>query len=164
MKNPGLPEAQETAKKSNRFLLFVSGIAALITAAVAGVYAWTYLFNPCELEAVTDASAFLVSQLKTYDAQYQFTTSVYRSGLDAPVDKLQQIYMDTQAMSVPVCMHPAKDELLSYMSTVIRAFQAFGAGEADTIVSDLVDLSYVHYDNFRSELEAVNKCAPYCLP
>jgi hypothetical protein len=149
---------------SNRFLLLASVFTALIIVAVVGIYVWVPLFNPCEVDAVKASSAFLITQLKTYDSQYQFTTTVYRDGLNAPVYKLQQIFMNTQAVAVPVCMQTAKNELLNYMRTIIYAFQAFAAGEADTTIRALVDQFNTYYDNFRSELNTVNKCAPFCMP
>jgi hypothetical protein len=164
MNDSVLLETQETVQKLKRFLWLTSLLTTLIIVAVVGVYAWAYLFNPCEEEAVKTASAFLITQLNTYDGQYQFTTTVYRSGLNAPVYKLQQIFADTQAVAVPKCMQTAKNELLNYMRTVIRAFQAFGAGEEDSTIRDLVNQSNTNYDNFNSELEAVNKCAPFCIP
>jgi len=151
-------------QKSNRFLLLASAFTALIIVAAVGIYAWMYLFNPCDVDAVKEASAFLMSQLKAYDDLYQFTTTVYPSGLNPPVNKLKQIFMDTQAVAVPVCMQTAKNELLDYMGTVIRAFQAFAAGEEDIMIRDLVNQSNTHYDHFNSELQAVNKCAPFCIP
>lgn len=151
-------------QKSNRFLILASALTVLTIVAAAGIYAWVHLFNPCEVDAVKDTSAFLTSQLRAYDDLYQFTTTVYRGGLNPPVYKLQQIFMNTQTVAVPVCMQGAKHELLNYMRTVIRAFQAFAAGEADTTIRDLVDQSNTYYDNFKSELEAVNKCAPFCMP
>jgi hypothetical protein len=157
-------EIQETVRKSNRFLLLVSTLTALLIIAVVSIYAWAYLFNSCKVDAVKEASTFLITQLKTYDSQYQFTTTVYQDGIGPPLYKLQQIFMDTQAVAVPVCMQTTKNELLNYMRTVIHAFQVFAAGDADTTIRDLVDQSNTHYDNFRSELEAVNKCAPFCIP
>jgi hypothetical protein len=130
----------------------------------AGIYAWRYVLNPCDEAAVKEASAFLTSQQKAYDDLYQFTTSVHPDGLNPPVTKLQQIFMDTQAVSVPVCLRTAKEELLTYMGTVIRAFRAFAAGEEESTIRELVDQSYQHYDNFKAELEAVRQCAPFCLP
>lgn len=114
-------KVQETVQKLKRFLWLASLLTTLIIVAVVGVYAWAYLFNPCEEEAVKKASAFLITQLNTYDSQYQFTTTVYRSGLNAPVYKLQQIFADTQAVAVPMCMQTAKNELLSYMRTVMTS-------------------------------------------
>ena len=151
-------------QKPNRFLSLTSALTALIIVAAAGVYARAYLFNPCEVVDVRQASAFLTSQLKAYNDLYQFTTTVYRGGLNPPLYKLQQIFMNTQAVAVPVCMHKAKGELLNYMRTLIRAFQAFAAGEEGPKIRDLVDQSNTYYDNFNSELEAVNKCAPFCIP
>ena len=72
--------------------------------------------------------------------------------------------MDTQQVAVPVCMRTAKNELIDYMGTVIRAFQAFGAQEDDIAVRDLINQSETHYDRFKTELDAVRECAPFCLP
>lgn len=61
-------------------------------------------------------------------------------------------------------MQTAKDELTSYMETVIRAFLAFIAQEPDAMVRNLIDQSEVHYNNFAAKLEAVNRCAPLGIP
>jgi hypothetical protein len=157
-------ETQGFMKKTRRFLLPASVITVLLTLAAVGMYAWYYRYNPCDVNAVEDASAFLVSQLNAYDAQFQFTTTVNRAELVIPVGVLQQIFMNTQAVAVPVCMQSTKNELIDYMRTVIRAFQAYEAQEAVTTISDLLRQSDTHYDNFNSELEAVNQCAPFCAP
>ena len=72
--------------------------------------------------------------------------------------------MDTQEVGVPACMQTAKTELINYMDAVIRAFHAFGALEADETIRGLKNQSEKHYDNFITELEAVNECAPFCIP
>ena len=156
--------APETVQRTGRFLLPASVLIVLSILAAVGVYAWYYRYNPCDVKAVEDASAFLVSQLNTYDAQFQFTTTVNPAGLPIPVSVLQQIFMNTQTFVVPVCMQPAKNELTSYMQTVIRAFKAYEAQEGSATIRDLLRQSDVYYDNFKSELEAVNQCAPFCAP
>ena len=72
--------------------------------------------------------------------------------------------MNTQAMTVPACMRRAKQDLLDYMRTVILAFEAFAAGQENSTIRDLVNLSNEQYDRFRAELQAVNECAPWCMP
>ncbi len=148
----------------NRFLFLAGILTALILVASASIYAWVYLFNPCEVEGVKETSAFLTSQLRAYDGLYQFTTTVYRDGIDPPLYKLQQIYMNTKTVTVPVCMQKAKQDLLDYMRTVIRAFDAFAAGQENSTIRDLVNLANKQYDEFRAELQAVNECAPWCMP
>jgi hypothetical protein len=150
-------------QKSNRFFLLTSLFAVLLLVAGGGIYVWVEQFNPCDVEAVQDASTFLTSQLRAFDDLYQFTTTVYREGIDSPLYKLQQIYMNTKAVTVPACMRTAKQDLLDYMRTVIRAFEAFAAGEADATIREMVNQSNKQYDNFRAELRAVNECAPWCI-
>ena len=164
MDSPASLAPQKKVKKRSRFLWPVSLLLALPILVAAGAYAWYYQFNACEAKAVAESSVLLVSQLKTYDAAYQFATTVSRAGLSRPVNDLQKIFIDTRAIEVPACMQTAKDELVNYMGTVIQAFQAYMGQEADAAVTTLLDQSTTHYDNFRAELEAVKKCAPYCAP
>ncbi len=164
MENPTPLETPQIIQKAKRFLLPASVLIVWLVVAAVCIYTWMYLYNPCEVSDVEDASAFLVSQLKTYDASYQFATTVYRAGLTRPVNDLQQIFMDTQSVAVPVCMQTAKKELLGYMETLIGAFQAFRAEETETKIRGLLSQSDTHYDNFTTELEAVRECAPFCAP
>lgn len=136
----------------------------LFIVAAVGTYAWYYLRSSCEVNAVQEASAILVIQTKNFDGVYQVATSASPTSLISPVSVLQQILMDTQEVAVPACMKTEKSELINYMGTVIRAFQAFAARETDATVRDLITQSNKHYDNFFAELKAVNKCAPYCIP
>jgi hypothetical protein len=164
MDNPALLETQGTVQKSSRFLLPASALIVLFIVAAVGIYAWYFLYNPCEVNAVKEASAILVTQRKTYDGVFQVATTASRTSPDHPVYTLKQIFMDTQEIAVPACMQTAKHELINYMGTVISAFQAYRAGEADATIRDLIKQSDAQYSNFKAELKAVNKCAPFCIP
>ena len=150
-------------QKSNRFPWLASALIVLLIVATVGTYTWYTLFKPCEVNAVKEASDFLVRQLKTYDHVYQVAVTASKTSPEHPVNLLKQIFMDTQEIIVPACMQTAKNELINYMGTVIRAFQAFAARETDATVRDLITQSNKHYDNFFTELEAVKKCAPFCI-
>jgi len=164
MESPTSLETLETVRKTSRFLLPASVLIVLLTVAAGGMYAWYYWYNPCEVDAVEEASAFLVGQMNTYDAAYQFATTSSRTALTRPVNVLRQIFMDTKEVAVPACMQTAKNELLNYMGTVISAFQAFMVGETNTTIRGLVDQATTHLNNFTTELDAINKCAPFCAP
>ena len=158
-------ETQEPMQKSRRrFLVLVSVLIVVLIAVAAGTYAWYSLLRPCDVSAVETASILLVRQRDRYDHTYQFATSASREAIVRPVAELQQILMDTQQVAVPVCMRTAKNELIDYMGTVMRAFQAFGAQEADIAVRELINQSETHYDRFKTELDAVRECAPFCIP
>ena len=129
-----------------------------------GIYAWRYLYNPCEVKDIQEASGILRIQLKTYDQVFQVATTASRTAPDHPVNTLKQILMDTQEVTVPACMRTAKKELINYMGTVILAFDAYRAGQADAKVLDLIKQSDTQYAHFRAELRTVNECAPFCLP
>lgn len=115
--------------------------------------------TPLETQATV-----LRSLWKRYDDVYQVANAATPSSGDLPANVLKQILIDTQQVGAPTCMQTAKNELLDYMGTVIRAFRAYGAGEADAIVTGLINESETHLDHFRTELKAVQECAPYCLP
>lgn len=154
---------REHPPKSNRIRWLAGALVLLLILAPASVYAWRYLYNPCEVEVVQQAADSLIIQSKIYDRVYQSAVDGDRTSLDYPVTVMQQTFMDTQAVVVPACMRTAKGELLGYMETVIYAFRAFSAGEADNMVRELVQQSNGHYHNFISELEAVEECAPFCF-
>lgn len=151
-------------RKPQRFAWLAGALVALLLAAAAGTYTWFYGFNACEVGDVETASDFLVIQLKQYDDVYASAASGTRTSLTYPITVMQQILVDTQQVDVPACMQTARTELIGYMGTAIRALQAFVAGEADHTIRELVARSNAHYDNFYSEMDAANECAPYCLP
>lgn len=151
-------------QKLSRFPSPVHTLIVLLILVTAGAYASYAIPRSCEVEAVQDASAILISQMKRYDEVYVPATAGSQTSLEYPLTVMQQILVDTDQVSVPTCMRTAKVELVSYMGTVIRAFDAFRAGEPDATIQGLLDDSYAHVRAFRLELEAVNACAPFCLP
>ena len=163
MENSGSFETQQPVQKSRRFLWRVSVLVVLLIVA-AGAATWYYFNRTCEVTAVKEASAFLLNQSKRYDDVYRVTADAFRTSVLLPVTVLQQIFLDTQDTVVPACMQTAKNELTNYMRTIIRAFEAYAAGEANATVIDLLHQSDMYYSNFRAELDAVNKCAPFCIP
>jgi len=164
MVNPVQLNPQKPVQKSNRFVWFASALIVLLIFSAAALYAWIFVYNPCEVEVVKETSTMLVTQLTMYDGVFQVAVTASRTSPDHPVNTLKQIFMDTQEISVPACMQTAKNELLNYMGTVINAFQAYRAGEADATVRGWIKQSDAQYTNFQAELKAVNKCAPFCLP
>lgn len=147
-----------------RFRWLVGAMIVFLLSVPVGIYAWRYVYNPCEVSDVQEASGLLRIQLKTYDQVFQVVTTASRTAPDHPVNTLKQILMDTQEIAVPACMRTAKNELLHYMGTVILAFDAYRSGEADTQILDLIKQSDSQYSRFRAELRTINECAPFCLP
>jgi len=164
MDNLAQSKSQDTVQNSRRFPWLAGALIVFLMVATAVTYTWYSVFRPCEVNAVRDASDFLTRQLKTYDHVYQVAVAASRTSPEHPVNLMKQIFMDTQQIIVPACMQTAKNELINYMGTVISAFQAFRAGEADATVLGLVKQSDAQYMNFHAELKAVNECAPLCLP
>jgi hypothetical protein len=164
MDNPTQLRSQDAVRKSRRFPWLANALIVLLIVAGVGTYTWYTVFRPCEVNAVKEASDFLVRQLKTYDHVYQVAVTASQTSPEHPVNLLKQIFMDTQEIIVPACMRTAKNELINYMGTVISAFEAFRAGEADATVLGLIKQSDAQYINFHAQLKAVNKCAPFCIP
>lgn len=146
-----------------RWLLITLGLATLVI--TAGSYAWRFIINPCEAAEVADLSTILKTQLGMYDRVYQVATTSLSGDLDPPLLVMQTVQMDTQQIEVPACMETAKQELVSYMDTVIQAFRLWEqAGGSTPQFQSLIQQSDTHYGNFRAELENLAACAPYCLP
>ena len=164
MDNPAELKSQDTVGRSHRLRWLAALLIVLLISAPGAIYAWRYLYNPCEVNDVQEASAILGIQLTTYDQVFQVATTASRTSPDHPVNTLKQILMDTQEIAVPACMQTAKNQLINYMGTVILAFQAYRAGEADAAILELIKESDVQYANFKAELKSINKCAPFCLP
>jgi hypothetical protein len=150
-------------QKASRFSWRKGALIALLLIAAAGTYAWYSVRSSCEVEAVKEASAFLISQQNFYDRVYQVAVTASRSAPDHPVNTMKQVLMDTQEVDVPGCMQTAKTELVNYMGTVILAFDDYRAGKEDASILKLIKQSDVQYANFRAELRAVNQCAPNCM-
>lgn len=151
-------------QKSNRFLWMAGVSIVFLVVGAVSAYVWYYLPRTCEVTAVEEASAILVSQVKRYDDVYQVATDAPQNAVFIPVSVMQQNLMDTQQVIVPACMKIAKKELLNYMDVVIRAFLAYEAQESNVTVRGLIDQSEMHYAKFSMELKDVKKCAPYCAP
>lgn len=162
-KNDSPLEAQSAQNSKGSFWKVGVSMVLLVVASVSA-YVWYYLPRTCEVTAVEEASAILVSQLKRYDDVYQVATDAPQNAVFIPVSVMQQNLMDTQQVVVPACMKIAKNELLNYMDIVIRAFLAYEAQASNATVSGLIDQSEMHYAKFSMELKDVKKCAPYCAP
>jgi len=85
MDNPAPLKLQEPGQKSNPIRWAAGALIVLFIMAPLAIYAWRYLYNPCEVEAVKEASDFLVIQLKSYDGVYQVAATTSRTSPDHPV-------------------------------------------------------------------------------
>lgn len=136
--------------------------ALALLAAAAGLYSLFFVRTACDVPAVERASFLLVHQMERFDHSYQFATSAAPDKIVRPLAELQQILMDTQTVEVPGCLRAAKGELVAYMGSVVRAFLAYQAQEAD-LVRELVGQSDIHYEEFHVEMDQVMECAPWCF-
>ena len=72
-------------QKSNRFPWLASALIILLIFAVAALYAWIFVYNPCEVEVVKETFTMLVTQLTTYDSVFQVAGTASRTSSDHPV-------------------------------------------------------------------------------
>ena len=156
-------ESRESVSKFHRFRWIVVVLIVFLILSSVGIYAWLNLYNPCDVNAVKEASTYLSTRLKSYDDLAQVATTATRTSLDYPVNGLKQIFLDTRELDVPVCMQSTRQELTTYMEIVIQAFLAYRDGKPDATIRELLAQSDIHYENFHTELEVVNKCAPFCI-
>lgn len=163
MENPLPPEEQPLPEKRGRILIIGGAVLGIMVVAALGVYAWYAVYGPCTRETVNTASTALFEQVAAFEAAYQAAASATPIGLMGPVTSMQQVLWDTRELSVPACMQFARNELIIAMESAIRAFLAVMNGESRETVEGLLQDSQKHLDIFATELESVNKCAPFCL-
>ena len=147
---------------ASRRQVWTSFSALFLLAVGAGLYAFFFVRASCDIAAVERASFLLLHQMERFDHSYQFATSAAPDRIVRPLAELQQILMDTQTVEVPGCLRAAKADLVAYMGTVVRAFLAYQAQDAD-LVRELVGQSDTHYEGFHVEMEQVMECAPWCF-
>ena len=162
MENPPLPEAQPLPEKRGRVWIVAGAVLGVMVVGALGVYAWYAVYGPCTRGAVDTASTALFEQVATFEQAYQAAASANAIGLMGPLTSMQQTLWDTREVIVPTCMQVARNELIVSMESAIRAFLAVMNGEKDETVQDLLQDSKVHLENFATELESVNQCAPFC--
>ena len=163
MENPLPPEAEPLPEKRGRLLIAAGAILGFMIVGALGVYAWYAVYGPCTRGTVNAASSALFEQVAAFEQAYQAAASTTPVGLMGPLTNMQQILWNTRDVTVPACMQNARNELLTSMESAIRAFLAIMTGESKQAVEELLQDSQTHLDTFSTELEAVNRCAPFCL-
>ena len=157
------PAEQPVPEKPRRLLLVAGAVLGIMVVAILGVYAWYALYGPCTRGNVNTASEALFEQVVAFEDAYQSAAAATPVGLMGPLTSMQQILWDTREVTVPGCMQEARLELVTSMESAIRAFLAVMTGESKETVEGLLQDSQTHLDNFTTELESINTCAPFCL-
>lgn len=162
MEDPIPLETAENRRKTGRVPRATGVLVAVLVAAAIGSYLWYYLQSSCGVNNVRAATSALNGQVNVYADAYQMASLSAPAAMMSPVTQMQQILMDTKEVAVPACLQTAKTELVTSMEDGIRAFLAFMEQEPEVEVQRLIEKSSTHLDNFTTELEAVNRCAPLC--
>jgi hypothetical protein len=163
MENPLPLETEPVPKKPRPFLLVGGVLLAVLLIAAVSVYTWYAVDGPCGRGTVDTASAALIDQLKAFEADFQSAASMNPIGLVGPVTHMEQTLWATQEVVVPACLQAAKNELVTSIESEIRAYLAIMSQKPDKTVKKLKEDAKTHLENFATELEAVNRCAPFCL-
>ena len=163
MENPPPLETQPAPPKPRRFLIVGGVLLAVLVVAAVSVYTWYAVYGPCGRETVNTASAALIDQLKVFEADFQLAASMNPIGLVGPVTHMEQTLWDTREVVVPACLQAAKNELVTSIESEIRAYLAIMSQKPDKTVKKLKEDAKNHLENFATELEAVQRCAPFCL-
>jgi hypothetical protein len=147
-------------RKSLTDLLIVL-VGLLCIMLVATGVGWHYFYGPCGINRVKTAGLALADQFDAYKAAYDVAASTSRIALAGPVMQLQQVKRDTQLLAVPPCMEGAKNELILVVDNSIQAFLEF-MSQNDAAVDVYINESASHLAEFRTQLEAVEACKPFC--
>ena len=163
MENPPALEAEPLPEKQGRFWIVAGAVLGVMVVAALGVFAWYAVYGPCTRGNVNTVSKALFEQVAAFEQAYQAAASASPVQLMGPLTSMQQILWDTREVVVPACMQLARNELITSMESAIRAFLAVMNGETEETVQELIQDSRTHLENFATEMESVNKCAPFCL-
>jgi len=163
MENPPPLETQPAPQKPRRLLIVGAALLVVLWVAAASVYAWFALYGPCGRGDVKTATTALLDNLKAYEQAYEAATLMGPIGLVGPVTQLEQTLLSTRELVVPVCMQAAKNELATSIESAIRAYLAVMNQQPDKTFQKPMKDSKTHLENFATELDAVNRCAPFCL-
>ena len=163
MENLPTLETQPVPTKPRRFLIVGGIFLAVLLVAAVSVYTWFAVYGPCGRGTVDTASAALIDQLKAFEADFQMAASMNAVGLVGPVTHMEQTLLATREVVVPACMQVAKNELVTSIESEIRAYLAIMSQKPDKTVQKLKADAKTHLEKFGTELEAVNRCAPFCL-
>lgn len=162
MENPPTLEAEPVLRRPRRLWIVVAVVAAVMVVGAVSLYTWYALYGPCRRGSVRSASDALFQQVNAFEAAYEAAASATPIGLMGPVTQMQQILWDTREVTVPACVQVARNELVTSMESAIRAFLAIMSQESDQTIADLMADSKTHVENFNTEMETVNQCAPFC--
>jgi hypothetical protein len=154
---PPIPE------KPKSFSFAVVVILGILVVAAVSVYSWYAVYGPCSRRVVKSTSIALIDQANAFEAAYQSASSATPIGLIGAVTHMEQTLWDTREVAVPACMQGARNELTISMESAIRAYLGIMTQEREEKMKKLMADSESHLENFVSELETVNRCAPFCL-
>ncbi len=104
-------------------LVFVAGFAAnawLVKGVPAG--------DPCDLSVLRNTIAPFDSLLRAFDDTSVVALNLPRNAVTDPTLRLQEYRRDVQDLEAPVCVATLKQDMLSYMDTVINTLVGFIGG------------------------------------
>jgi hypothetical protein len=140
-------------KKSLLFLLLFAIILSACGPAAPG---------PCDKDLVQAASKQLLDIVKKWQDAYNIASSTGRIGLAQPVQEMQSIKRETEALEVPKCLTTARDYLASHMNSSVNGFLAFMSQESDAVVQDNFTEANDLLSKYTAEMERIADCVPDC--
>jgi hypothetical protein len=146
-------------KMVSDLLIILSVLLCILV--VGGGIGWHYFYGPCGLSRVKQGGLALADQFDAYHDAYNIAESTARIALAGPVLQLQQVERSTALVAVPPCMERAKEELVQANDATVQAFLAF-MSQNDFEVDAYLSQSDSHLAEFQTQLEAIEKCKPFC--
>lgn len=137
------PELESKHTIPNKKYLF--SLLAIIVSGLLAFYGW-------QLKEKRDAARQTIEQLdelakitSKWDSANALASSTSRIALSGPVQKLQDIYEQTESIKASGCTEGSKKELLKYMDLVVSGYLAF--------MRDRESLSSSYLEDSRSQLQ-----------
>lgn len=118
--------------------------------------------GPCDADPVNAAGKQLGALSSRWRDAYKLASSSSRIALASPIQNLQEIKRETQALEVPQCLTKARGYLVDSMNAAIDGFLSFMAQEADAVIHDKFTSADQSLAQYTSEVQRIQACVPNC--
>ncbi len=138
-----------------KHFIFLVVIVAVIVSGCAAA-------GPCATDKVQASSKQLLNLINQWQDAYNIARSTSRIGLAAPVQSLQALRREVEALEVPPCLTAARGYLVQHMNRIVDGFLSFMAQQDDAVVQAKFDQADAALTQYTDEMNRIAACAPNC--
>ena len=142
------------------WMVLAVGFAFLLV--LGGFGAWYTLSGPCGMTKISSALVTLRQQKAKFDDADKIASSAARIELAIPVQNLQTIRSETEAVEVPECLLEARQYLLYGMEDTVNAYLHVLADDPQADMEQDSTWAANSFDMYTDAVGYMMECAPFC--